>query len=148
MKNLAQYPRAAGNWAAMLGVVSVLLCGALPASAAAMEVKVTLSGDQEVPPVKTAGTGAGTITVNDDMSISGSVMTKGIAGTMAHVHEGAPGANGPVLIKLEQNGDTWSVPAGTKLTPAQFASFKAGNLYVNVHTAANQKGEMRGQLKP
>ena len=148
MKTFAQYSRAGWISLAMAGAVSTLLFGALPAVAAAAAVKVTLSGDQEVPPVQTAGTGSGTITVNDDMSVTGSVTTKGIAGTMAHVHEAAAGTNGPVVIKLEQNGDTWSVPAGTKLTPAQFASFKAGNLYVNVHTAANQKGEMRGQLKP
>ena len=36
---------------------------------------------------------------------------------------------------------------GVKLTEAQMASFKAGNLYVNVHSAANPGGEIRGQLK-
>jgi hypothetical protein len=40
------------------------------------------------------------------------------------------------------------VAPGTKLTDAQFAAFQAGNLYVNVHTAANAGGELRGQLKP
>lgn len=117
-------------------------------SAAAVETKVTLRGDQEVPAVQSPGSGTGSITVNDDMTVSGSVMTTGIVGTKAHIHDAAPGKNGPVIIELTKNGDTWSVPAGAKLTAEQFKSFKAGDLYVNVHTAANPKGEMRAQLTP
>jgi len=76
------------------------------------------------------------------------VTTKGIAGTAAHIHEAPAGKNGPVIIPLDKDGDTYKVPANAKLTDAQFASFKAGNLYVNVHTAAHPDGELRGQLKP
>jgi hypothetical protein len=132
--------------AALIFAISAF--GAYSSIAAAADIKVTLAGDQEVPPVKSAGTGAGTITVGADKSVSGSVTTTGIAGTAAHVHEAATGKNGPVIIPLTKNGDTYTVPAGAKLTDAQFASFQAGNLYVNVHTAANPDGEMRGQLKP
>jgi len=117
-------------------------------SAIAVDIKVTLAGDQEVPPVKSTGTGGGTIIIGNDKSVSGSVKTSGITGTAAHIHEAAAGQNGPVIIPLTQAGDTYSVPAGAKLTDAQFASFQAGNLYVNVHTAANPGGEMRAQLKP
>ena len=116
--------------------------------AAAADIKVTLAGDQEVPPVKSAGAGTGTIMIGADKSVSGSVTSTGIAGTAAHIHEAAPGKNGPVIVPLTKNGDTYAVPAGAKLTDAQFASFQAGNLYVNVHTAANPGGEIRGQLKP
>jgi len=131
-------------------LASALLAVALfPGVASAQQVKVTLSGDQEVPAVKTAGAGTGTISVAADKSVSGSVTTTGVTGTMAHIHEAAPGKNGGVVIPLSKSGDsTWSVPAGAKLTDAQFNSFKAGNLYVNVHTAANPGGEVRGQLKP
>lgn len=131
-------------------LASALLTVAMGAGvASAQQVKVTLSGDQEVPAVKTAGAGTGTISVAPDKSVSGSVTTTGVAGTMAHIHEAAPGKNGGVVIPLSKSGDnTWSVPAGAKLTDAQFTSFKAGNLYVNVHTAANPGGEVRGQLKP
>lgn len=111
--------------------------------------KVMLSGDQEVPPVQTPAAGSGTITVNDDMSVSGSVTTTGVKGTMAHIHEAAPGKNGGVAIPLEKKSDNeWAVPAGAKLTDAQYKSYKAGDLYVNVHSDANKGGEIRGQLKP
>jgi hypothetical protein len=112
-------------------------------------VQVKLSGDQEVPPVTTSGSGSGTINVADDGTVSGSVMTTGVPGTMAHIHEGAPGKNGGVVIPLTKKGDNeWAVPAGAKLNDAQMKAFKEGHLYVNVHTEKNKGGEVRGQMKP
>ena len=67
---------------------------------------------------------------------------------MAHIHRGAKGQNGPVIVPLTKNGDTYSVPAGRKLTADQMRDWKAGNLYVNVHTAAHKGGEVRGQINP
>ena len=118
--------------------------------AMAAKIEVALSGDQEVPPVSTSAKGSGTITVGADKSVSGSVTTSGVAGVAAHIHEGAPGENGPVVIFLTKtSGNVWSVPAGTKLTDAQYLSFEAGKLYFNVHSEAHKKfGEIRGQIKP
>ena len=129
-------------------ILAISSLGSYSSIAAAADIKVTLAGDQEVPPVKSAGAGTGTIIIGTDRTVSGSVASTGIAGTAAHIHEAAPGTNGPVIVPLTKNGDTYAVPAGAKLTDAQFASFQAGNLYVNVHTAANPGGEIRGQLKP
>ena len=113
------------------------------------DVKVTLSGAQEVPAVKTSAAGSGTITINADRSVSGKVTTTGVTGTMAHIHIAAAGKNGPVIVPLTKSADnTWSVPAGTKLTEDQYKAFQAGDLYVNVHSAENKGGEIRGQLKP
>jgi hypothetical protein len=111
---------------------------------------VKLSGAEEVPPVTTKASGSGTITVKDDKTVSGSVKTEGVVGTMAHIHMGKAGANGPVIVTLTKSsdGNTWSVPAGAKLTDAQYDAYKAGGLYVNIHSAANKGGEVRGQLKP
>ena len=128
-------------------VASMLLMGLGIGSALGADVKVALSGANEVPPVKTSASGSGTITIADDGAVSGSVSSTGVAGTAAHIHEGAAGANGPVIVPLTKDGDTYKVPAGAKLTAAQLASFKAGNLYVNVHSAANPGGEIRAQLK-
>ena len=128
---------------------TALLAGMfVAASALAADVKVTLSGDQEVPAVKTDGKGTGTITVADDGSVSGSVTTTGVKGTMAHIHQAAAGANGPVIVPFTKDGDTYKAPAGAKLTPDQLKEFKAGNTYFNVHSDANKGGELRGQLKP
>ncbi len=113
------------------------------------EVKVTLSGAQEVPAVNTSASGSGTITINADRSVSGSVTTTGVAGTMAHIHIAAAGKNGPVIIPLtKSSADTWSVPPGAKLTAKQYKAFEAGDLYVNVHSAEHKGGEIRAQLKP
>lgn len=125
--------------------------GALLAAglASAEDVAVSLSGDQEVPAVTTSAKGTGKITIADDRSVSGSIETTGMMGTAAHIHEAPPGQNGKPVITLEKKGDNeWVVPAGAKLTDAQYASFKAGNLYVNVHSAAHKGGEIRTQLKP
>jgi hypothetical protein len=111
-------------------------------------VSVKLSGAEEVPPVNAAGSGSGTIRVGADGAVSGSVTTTGVQGTMAHIHQGAKGTNGPVIVPLTKSGDTYTVPANAKLNDAQMNAFKAGNLYVNVHTNANKGGEVRGQLTP
>jgi CHRD domain len=112
-------------------------------------LKVKLSGNQEVPPVSTSASANGTITVSPDMSVSGSITVSGMEPTAAHIHEGAQGKNGPVIIPLSKSSDnTWSVPAGAKLTDAQYKSYLAGNLYVNVHSAAHKGGEIRAQLSP
>jgi len=112
--------------------------------------KVTLSGAEEVPQVNTSASGEGRITVKDDHTVSGSVTTKRLNGTAAHIHVGARGQNGPVIVPLSKgaDGNTWSVASGAKLSDAQYQAYKAGNLYVNVHTAAHKGGEIRAQIKP
>lgn len=113
------------------------------------DVLVMLSGAAEVPAVTTSARGSGSFSVGADHSISGSVTVTGTDATMAHIHEGAPGKNGPPVVSLDKTtGGKWSVPAGAKLSEAQYQSFLAGNLYINVHSDAHKGGEIRGQLKP
>ena len=119
------------------------------ASALAKDVKGNLSGAEETPPVMTSASASGSIKVSEDGAVSGSIKTAGIDGIAAHIHVGAPGQAGPPIITLDKGADgLWSVPAGSKFTAEQLASFKAGNLYVNVHSAEHKPGEIRAQLKP
>jgi|GEM_PF-1938767 len=114
-----------------------------------MDLATTLSGANEVPPVDTPATARSTISVGADRTVTGSVETTGIEGTAAHIHLGAVGRNGPVLVVLSKwSVNQWAVPAGTTLTEEQYASYKSGNQYVNVHSAAYVNGEIRLQLKP
>lgn len=118
-------------------------------TAIAEEIKVTLSGDMEVPPVATMATGSGSIVINPDMTVSGGITTTGVAATAAHIHVGKAGTNGPVAVGLNKSGENaWKVPDGAKLDASQFQAYKDGALYVNVHSVANKDGEVRGQLMP
>jgi CHRD domain-containing protein len=122
---------------------------AFSGSALAVDVSVKLTGAEETPPVTTSASGTGTIKIAADKSVTGTIKTTGIDGTVAHIHVGAPGQSGPPIITLNKEaGGVWSVPEGSKLTDEQYASFKAGNLYVNVHSAEHKPGEIRAQLKP
>ena len=110
---------------------------------------VTLTGAQEVPANTSMATGSSAIRVAHDRSVSGGVRYTGMVATVAHIHEAPVGANGPVIVPLvKTSGDMFVVPAGAMLTPSQYASYQAGNLYVNVHSAAYPAGEIRAQLKP
>ena len=131
----------------LVALSAVLLLG--PGFALAADSKVTLSGKDEVPAVETQASGTGTIKVAADKSVTGSIKTKGIEGIAAHIHQAAAGKNGPPIISLEQSAEgEWSVPKDSKLTDEQLAAYKAGELYVNVHSAAHKNGEIRAQLKP
>lgn len=110
---------------------------------------VSLSGAQEVPPVTTSASGTMRYSVASDMTLTGRVETTGVVATAAHIHEGAAGANGPVIIPLNRtSANGWAVPPGARLTEAQHRKFKSGELYVNVHSEAHKAGEIRAQLKP
>jgi hypothetical protein len=112
-------------------------------------VTARLSGDKEVPPVQTNATGQSTIKVDENGSISGKVTVENMTPTQAHIHQGPPDKAGPVIIPLKKTSkNTFSVPANKKLTDDQFAAFKDGNLYINVHSKQYPGGEVRAQMKP
>ena len=143
LKQFAKHPLCV-----VVSAVTILFAG-YSGSVLSNEVKVTLSGDQEIPPVTTSASGTGTITVAADKSVSGNATISGMSVTVAHIHEAAAGKNGPIVFPLTKTSDNvWSVPAGVKLTDAQYESYKAGNLYFNIHSAAHKAGEVRGQIKP
>jgi hypothetical protein len=110
-----------------------------------------LSGSQEVPSVVTAASGIAASTMNRDTGIlTLHVNASGVDDAIAsHIHTAPTGQNGPVLVGLTQ--DTldlghWSLNAA--LDNDALRDYKAGCLYVNVHTPANPGGEIRGQILP
>lgn len=110
----------------------------------------TLNGGHEVPSTASAAAGAGFLSVDPvTRAASGSITLSGMTATMAHVHQGAFGQNGGVLINLAQSAadsNTWTVPANTTLSASQYLDFLNNNLYFNVHSAAFPAGEIRGQI--
>ncbi|RZI41730.1 CHRD domain-containing protein [Herbaspirillum sp. HC18] len=106
-----------------------------------------MTSDQEVPVTSSAATGYGTIALDPAAkTISGVLVTNGIVGTAAHIHEGAPGVAGPIIIPLSGGPTVWTVPPGTIVTDDQIAKLKAGAYYLNVHSTGAPGGEIRGQL--
>jgi hypothetical protein len=134
-------------------VSAIALAGALGivvgcASMSMSSQQIVLSGSNEVPPVTTSASGTGTVTINPDRTVSASITVTGMTATASHIHEAAAGANGAVIVPFTKTGDnTFAAAEGAKLTESQYASYKAGNLYVNVHSAKNPGGEVRAQLK-
>jgi hypothetical protein len=131
---------------------AALLASARPSQAAAMQFKADLKGSSEVPPTTSAGTG--TLTASYDAAsktLSWDGSFSGLTGpaTAAHFHGPAEaGKNAGVAIWISEKGQPFASPfkGQATLTDAQAADLEKGMWYVNVHTAANPGGELRGQL--
>lgn len=111
---------------------------------------VALDGAQEVPSVSTSAYGVAVFNLSKDMSwIKYSVVTQGLSGaiTGAHLHGGAMGVNGAVVVNLT-NDVNGNLISGVIMSPSAdlIDSLVAGKIYLNVHTANNAGGEIRGQL--
>ena len=113
----------------------------------------TLSGATENPVNASTATGRGAVIVNPTTrEITGGISFSGLTPNAGghHIHQapaGNPNGNGPVIIGLTlTEAGSVVVPAGTTLTAAQYTALLAGELYMNVHTAAFPGGEIRGQL--
>jgi hypothetical protein len=140
----------------VLGGAGLALAGVASSSAqaAAMMMKVPLSGAQQVPPVQTPGSGNADLTYNPTTRMLGwNITYSGLTGpaTMAHIHGPAPaGKNAGVEVWLSKQGQpaTSPIKGEAVLTPEQAQQLMAGETYVNVHTAAHPGGEIRGQIVP
>jgi trimeric autotransporter adhesin len=126
---------------------------ALGARRQAQTFTATLSPSSEVPAVDSKASGKATVTI-DGNQLSFKVEVSNIDNaTMAHIHAGAAGANGGVLVPLYKGdgsaGYSGTLAEGKATVEANvIEAIKSGNAYVNVHTKANPKGELRGQLVP
>ena len=129
---------------------AMILAAALAAGQArADEYTARLTGTAEVPSVTTAGTGAAKVSLDPKTKkLEWSITHSKLSGppTMAHFHGPAgAGANAPPVITIAPPLDGL-ISGSATLTDAQIADLKAGSWYINIHTAQNPKGEIRGQV--
>jgi uncharacterized membrane-anchored protein len=122
-----------------------------PSAGTAFSAKFT--GAQQNPAVTTDASGTGAFLLTD-AGLAFTLTVEGLDFTAAHFHTGAMGANGGVVRTLTNDfvGNTasgiWMSTDSEPLTDELIAALLSGNLYVNVHTAANPGGEIRGQVIP
>jgi hypothetical protein len=137
--------------AAVLATTALVGCSSMRGASSTQETyQATLSGAEEVPPVNTAGTGTADVRYDSKSQVlSWSVTHSGLTGpvTAAHIHGPAgPGQNAGVLVPFTNVGGA-TITGETKITPEQLAQLTSGQWYVNLHTARNPGGEVRGQLR-
>ena len=136
-------------------IASILAASALAIAGCGMMNKssggtmtVPLSGQNEVPPNASGGSGTGKVELDGNV-IKWNVTYSGTTGpvTAGHFHgPAAPGANAGVVLPF--TGSMASpIEGSATLTQAQVDQLKAGLWYVNLHTAAHPGGELRGQVK-
>ena len=125
--------------------VGILFAG----PAFAEKLKATLDGKSETPANTSAATGKADIDYDAaTKKLSWTLTYSGLSGpaTAAHFHGPAePGKNAGVAVAIP-NAGTSPVTGSATLTDAQAADLEAGKYYVNIHTAANPGGEIRGQV--
>lgn len=159
----------------MLSLVTLLFLVALPQTVLAkaaihpVEFNVHLSGNQQVKPVTTDAFGFAQVRlIHDGTAIEFRVIVCNIVDViLSHIHAGAAGTNGPVVIHffdqpsspvsskgchilargMRTASDLVAHPEAGISTWNDFVqALLAGNTYVNVHTLAHPGGELRGQL--
>lgn len=139
------------------------LCAALALvlslPATAQTYTTTLASENQVPPVSVSGDGAVTATLNGtSLIVTGSfdnLASDYNPSIGSHIHRGAAGTNGPVVVPLsptletDNRGGSFEAANNTFTVRESFAdSLRAGLAYVNIHTVANPSGAIRGQLFP
>ena len=137
------------NTRTMLATLALGAALAYTGPAFAEKMKVTLSGASEVPPVTTAGKGTADVDFDPaTKKLSWKLTHSGLSGpaTAAHFHgPGEPGKNAGVAVAIP-NAASSPVEGNATLTDAQAADLASGKYYINIHTAANPAGEIRGQV--
>jgi hypothetical protein len=133
--------------------LAFLILLSIPIAAHAQTFGAVLTPSQENPPTTSSGSGNATVTLDSGHTQIAVAMTiTGLTGpvTLSHIHKAARGVNGPVVIDFNPSVNL----VGNKLNATFNITKQLGDdiaehpdqFYVNVHTAANPTGEIRGQL--
>ena len=133
----------------MLATLALGATVALAGPAFAEKMKVTLDSKSEVPPNTSAGTGTADVDYDAaSKKLTWTLTYSGLSGpaTGAHFHGPAEaGKNAGVKVPIP-NATSSPAEGSAILTDEQAADLTAGKYYINVHTAANPGGEIRGQV--
>ena len=138
------------TYAALLTAALALgACSSAPMTEGTRSMMTPMSGAGEVPPVAGMGSGMAEVSYNPaTYTLRWTVTYSGLSGPVSAGHFHGPAAastNAPVVVPF--TGSMASPITGSAvLTPAQASDFVAGKWYVNLHTAANPGGEIRGQV--
>jgi uncharacterized protein (TIGR03118 family) len=112
---------------------------------------VLLSGAAQIPAANTTATGQGTLTI-EGSNLTYNISFSGLSGpaTAAHIHAPADATNtaGVAIPFAVASATSGTISGTTNLTPDLLADIVNGMAYVNVHTANNPSGEIRGQIVP
>jgi hypothetical protein len=137
------------NTRTMLATLALGATVAFAGPAFAEKMKATLDGKAEVPAVTSAATGTADLDYDAaSKKLTWKITYSGLSGppTAAHFHGPAEaGKNAGVAVAIP-NATASPVEGSATLTDAQAADLAAGKYYINVHTAANPGGEIRGQV--
>lgn len=118
-----------------------------------VNLTAVLTGDQQTPAVTTNAKGTAVFTLNANMdTVSFLITTSGLSGEIAaaHIHEGKRGTSGGVVLDLDnfrKFNQFSGIITGTALNKTFLNKLLMGQLYVNIHTASNPNGEIRGQIE-
>jgi hypothetical protein len=133
-------------------VAAMALLSACAGDQTTKSLQAKLAGAQEVPPVNSGGQGSADLSLNTaTKQLTWKISFSGLSSdaAAAHIHGPAgPGANAGVVVNLAPNGMKNPLEGSATLTDAQIADLMAGKDYVNIHTATNKGGEIRGQITP
>ena len=121
------------------------------AGAAIIHMEATLSGDQEVPPTTSTGTGFATVTLDDVSNLlSWDVSWSGLTGPAIAMHFHGPALffqNAPPVVDIGAISGLTSPSIGsTTITASQASELLEGLWYINIHTSDFPPGEIRGQV--
>jgi hypothetical protein len=137
------------HWISLLALASLVACGGTGGGDGQLPrvFSATLTGSEETPPNNSPGKGVGVLVFHPgDKTFTATVVTSGVAETVAHIHDAPPGVPGPIIFPLAKEPGSVQWKATGTMTPDQEAKLRAGGLYFNVHSPSFPDGEIRGQI--
>jgi len=138
-----------GKFAVCATAAVALAFAVSPAQAKTWKFEAKLDGASESPATTSKGTGKAELKYDDaTKKLTYTITYKGLSGdaVAAHFHGPADaGANGGVELPITTGPSP--IKGEATLDDAKAADLSAGKWYVNIHTAANPMGEIRGQVE-